>query len=184
MASYDQSRPTSYATPAKWLHWIMAVMIISSVIVGLTMVRLPEGPDQDRLFANHEAFGVIILLFALARLLVRATHKAPDPAQNLTRLERIASVSTHHLLYILMVAMPLIGWAGKSAYGAPLSVFGLFEVPAILPKNAAVSDVLWAMHRVGGYLVALLLVAHISGALWHLMVKCDGVFQRMWFGRG
>ena len=173
----------SYSAAAKWLHWIMAVMILASVSVGLTMVRLPEGPVQDKLYGNHEAFGFIIFLFALVRLINRLASPPPAPAPQLTRFERIASVSTHHLLYVLMLAMPLVGWAGKSAYGAPLSVFGLFEVPPILSKNEAVSNVFWAIHRFGGYLVALLLVAHIGGALMHLLIKRDGVFERMWPGK-
>ena len=180
MAVATLETPASYAAGAKWLHWIMAVLILGSVTAGLVMVRLPEGPVQDQIFSSHEAIGFIILLFAVVRLVNRAISPPPPPARSLSRWERIASVSTHHLLYILMVAMPLVGWAGKSAYGAPLSVFGLFTVPPILPKNEAVSGILWTIHEVGGYLVALLLVAHIGGAFMHLAVKRDGVFQRMW----
>ena len=172
-------RPDGYSGAAKILHWTMAAIILGLVPAGLAMTHMAEGPAQDRLFSLHEEFGFVVLWLAVLRLWVRKTRGAPGPAAGLTPFERIASTAVHHLLYVLMFAMPLLGWFGKSAYGSQISFFGLFDVPALLPKNAAVSDAIFLAHDIGGYLIAGLLVLHIGGALMHAFVKGDGVFQRM-----
>src|SRR6202020_2803794 len=38
----------------------------------------------------------------------------------------------HAALYVLMIAMPLSGWAMSSASGLPVSVFGLFTLPDLV----------------------------------------------------
>ena len=174
-----KQRPLAYSSAAKWLHLVMAIIILCIIPAGLAMTRMDEGPMQNRLFSMHEAFGFTILVLAIVRVWVRASNGAPAPAASLTRFERIASTAVHHLLYVLIVAMPVLGWLGKSAYGAQISWFGLFDVPSILPKNEAVSKVLFAAHSLGGYLIAALLVAHVGGALMHAFIKQDGVAGRM-----
>ena len=172
-----------YAAPARWLHWVLAVLVIGMIGVGIVMVNLPEGPTQDRLFENHEAIGFIVLWLVGARIAVRNIFTPPPPAATLSRFERIASTAAHHTMYVLLLAMPLLGWLGNSAYGSHISLFGFVDVPAILPKNEKVSDVLFAIHKFGGILLGLIILAHVGGALMHLVVKRDGVFQRMWSGR-
>ena len=174
-----KQRPQAYSSAAKWLHLVMAVIILSIIPAGLAMTRMGEGPVQDRLFSLHAAFGFTILILAIVRVWVRAAWGAPAPAASLTPFERIASTAAHHLLYVLIVAMPLLGWLGKSAYGAQISWFGLFDVPAILPKNEDLSKVLFKAHDLGGYLIIAVLVAHIGGALMHAFIKQDGVAGRM-----
>jgi cytochrome b561 len=43
-------------------------------------------------------------------------------------------------LYTLLIVQPLIGWAATSAYRAPIIVYGLFELPPILPVNQPLSE--------------------------------------------
>lgn len=173
----------TYVSAAKWLHWILALLIPTMIVIGLYMTSLPEGPLQDKLFENHEAVGFIILWLVVARIVVRWTNTPPAPAPTLTPFEKYASGAAHYLMYVLILAMPILGWAGNSAYGSNISVFGLFEIPAILPKNQALSDGLFVAHKFGGIFLGLIIIAHVSGALMHLVVKRDRVFQRMWFGR-
>ena len=175
---------TSYSGAAKFLHWTMALIILGMIPAGFLMAKvLADGPVKDQLYANHEALGFIVLVLASIRIAVKFASGSPPPAASLTRFERIASVSAHHLLYILVVALPLVGWAALSAYGLKISMFGLFEIPALLPKSEAWHERLFALHRAGGILITGILLAHIGGGLMHLLVKRDGVFQRMWPGK-
>lgn len=172
-------RPAAYSGAAKALHWIMAIIILGLVPAGLAMTHMAQGPAQDRLFSLHEEFGFVVLWLAVLRLWVRRTRGAPGPAAGLTPFERIASTAVHHLLYVLLFAMPLLGWFFVSAYGTRISFFGLFDIPAIWTKSAALSEFILVAHDIGGYLVAALLVLHIGGAFRHGFVKRDGVLQRM-----
>jgi cytochrome b561 len=171
--------PQHYSSTAKWLHWLMALIILGMIPIGVIMGRMKEGPAQDQMFALHKSFGAVILGLAVLRLAWRLINGAPPPAATLTKFERIASGAVHHGLYLLIFIMPLLGWAGTSAYGAPLSVFGLFELPAILPKNEKLSEALFVGHFIGAVVMTLLVGAHIAGALMHGLIKRDGVLQRM-----
>ena len=173
------TRPAAYSAAQKSLHWIMAAVVLFMIPVGLVMVRIPEGPVQGKLFDLHRSFGLVVLALAVVRVAVRTAHGAPADYPGLTRFERLASNAAHHALYVLIFLMPLLGWAGESAFGASWTFFGLFRVPHILPDNRALSDLLLGAHRWAGYLMAAILAAHIGGALMHAVIKRDGVLTRM-----
>ena len=101
-------RVTGYAAPAKWLHWTMALIIIGLIPVGISLDKVPNGPTKDMLYDLHRSFGYLILLLAIVRVIVKRMYAAPPPASVLTRFERIASVSVHHLLYLLLFLVPVL----------------------------------------------------------------------------
>jgi cytochrome b561 len=177
--------PQSYAASQKWLHWLVAVIVLFMLPVGYTMVRLPDGPLADRFWDLHRSFGLVVLALAIVRLAVRTARGAPPPYAGLTGLERVASTAAHHLLYVLIFLMPLLGWASESAFGdGSWTFFGLFDTPHILPANRPLSDILSRIHDWTALLLVAVLVAHIGGALMHTVVKRDGVMARMLPGRG
>ncbi len=176
------SRLTSlgtYRPASKWLHWIVGILVLGMLPVGIIMARMAEGPAQDRLFALHESFGILVLALMILRLANRL-RGAPRPAPTLTPPERIASTSVHHLFYVMLFLMPIVGWLGVSAYaGAGPSFFGLFDLPGLLAKNEAWSDRFFYLHWLGGIVLIVLIVLHLGGAAMHAFVKRDGVVWRM-----
>ena len=172
-------RPQSYAAASKWLHWIIAVCVLAILPMGIVMPRLPEGALQNELFDLHRSTGILVLALAVLRVAARYAFGTPAPARSLTRFERIASAAAHHSLLLLIFLMPLVGWASMSAYRAEVSVYGLFTLPNILPKNAVLYGVLSWTHTILGYAMAAMLVAHIGGALMHGFIRRDGVLNRM-----
>jgi cytochrome b561 len=169
-----------YSPLAKLIHWIMAVFVLAIIPIGVTMTRLPQGKLQDNLFGLHESFGATILALACIRLAVRLIRGAPEPYPGLAKWQRIASSAVHHLLYVLIFVVPLLGWAGASAYtGSPISVYGLFALPALLQKNQPLGETIFLFHISGAYLLTATLVVHIGAALMHGFVNRDGVLGRM-----
>lgn len=168
----------SYGATAKTLHWLMAAAILVSLPIGISLEHLPEGPIQDTMYDLHRSFGAVILLLAVLRLANRAIVGAPPPDPGLTPLERGLSKIVHVLLYVLMIAVPIGGWAATSAYGAPVTVFWLFELPPLVAKDEHLSDTLFALHKAGGLAFGALILLHIAGAVKHGM-KGDGVLARM-----
>ena len=73
----------------------------------------------------------------------------------------------------------MVGWIATSAYRAPILVFWLFELPPIWPVDQAFSEKMFAVHRLIGIAIALLLCAHIGAALFHHFIRKDGVLMRM-----
>jgi cytochrome b561 len=168
-----------YSPLSKWLHWIVALFVLSIIPVGLTMTRLPSGKLQDNLFVVHESFGATILTFACLRVAVRLIRGAPEPYPGLARWQRIAADVTHRALYVLIVVVPLLGWAATSAFRAPISVYGLFELPPILAVDKPLAETLFSIHMAGAYLLAAFVVTHIGAALMHGFVHRDGALARM-----
>lgn len=175
----SQSRPEHYAPAAKWLHWIMALCVLAVIPVGIVMHNLKPGPLQNQLYDLHRSTGFLILFLAILRIVVRVQHGAPTPYAGLTRLERIASTAVHHTLYLCLFALPLIGWIMTSAFGARMTFFWLFDMPAITPKNEALFKVFQRLHFFGAIVMTLAIMMHIAGALMHTFVKRDVVLWRM-----
>lgn len=170
---------TPYSAPARWIHWLTALAILTVIPAGLVMMRLPSGPAQDQLFDLHKSVGFTVLCLAILRVIVRLSYGAPLPAPGLPRWQLVTSNAVHHALYLLIFVMPILGWAGSNAYGAPVSVFGLFTLPDLVAKNDALSDRLNDAHQALGYVTAGLVSLHILGGLWHGLVRQDGVLSRM-----
>ena len=174
------ARPLRYSAAAKWLHWIIALAVIFMIPLGLTMKWLvPEGPVQDRMYSVHEATGSLVLMVMTVRLVRRLAFGAPAPYAALPAFERRGSVAAQHTLYLLLFIVPLLGWAGASAYGAPISVYGLFDMPMLLGKDQDLSKQIFVWHFAGALLIAAIATLHIGGALYHRFVKRDSVLARM-----
>jgi cytochrome b561 len=166
-----------YGSLARWLHWLVAPLVVCLVPVGLVMARLDQGATQDRLFVLHESFGLLVLGLMVLRTANRL-RGAPPPAAHLTQTERRLSLFVHRALYLLLLATPILGWLALSAYGLGPSFFWLGEGPALLAKNEDLSKTLFQWHLAGGLLIAALASLHIAGALLHIR-RGDGVFARM-----
>jgi len=161
------------------LHWTMAVLILATLPIGWRMGDLEPGPLQDALYHLHRSIGVTVLALALVRLAVRKIAGAPPPHPGLAAWQRTLSVAVHHLLYVLFFVVPILGWAGTSAFGAPIIVWGLFTLPPILPKNEPLSEILLGAHGIFASTLAGLVILHVAGALYHALIRRDGVMQRM-----
>lgn len=173
----------AYAPSHRALHWLMAAMVIVMVPVGKYMVERGKATNFDALtntlYSGHKLGGFILLWLLALRIVVKRRHGVPPPVATLTPLERIASTAVHHLLYVLLLVVPLLGWAGVSAFGAR-EIFGLFSLPPILPQDQALAKTILSLHGAAAMLMVLLVAAHVGGAMMHLIIKKDGVFRRMW----
>jgi cytochrome b561 len=175
-----RARPARYSPVAKLMHWAVAAAVIFLILEGPTMKRLiPEGPTRESLYDLHEALGALVLIVMVVRLARRLAFGVPAPDATLPAADRRASIAAQHALYALLFIVPVLGWAGTNAYGDPVSVFGLFQFPAILGKDEPLSDRIFVWHLAGGLLVAAIVALHAAGALYHGLIKRDGVLARM-----
>ena len=173
------TRLDSYPGTSKLLHWLVAACVLTTIPVAILMHRVSPGPTQDSLYNFHKALGVLILVLMLLRLINRIVMGAPAPEPGIEHWQKALSSAVHGLLYVLLLAMPVVGYVANSAYGAPLPFFGLFDVPPIVAKNEALANQLFMWHRWSGWLVAILVGMHIGGALFHYVIRRDNVLQRM-----
>jgi cytochrome b561 len=171
--------PEVYSLPARLAHWLAALLIVITFFAGLTMMRLGQGRAQDLLFDWHRSLGATILALAAARLIWRL-YRPPPPLPRSTPAWIVgAARASHWLLYGFMIGLPLLGWLGSSAFGAPVRIFWLFDLPPLVAPNRPLADTVLAIHKYGAFAFAALVVGHIGAAFYHLTIRRDGVFQRM-----
>ena len=118
-------------------------------------------------------------VLAVLRLWHRRRNPPPPLPAGLPALQAFAARASHGLLYALMFAMPLLGWAMSSAGGYPVTLPGGWVLPALLPSDPALYTALRGAHGVLGYAFFALILAHVAGALHHAWVRRDGVFEAM-----
>jgi cytochrome b561 len=162
---------------SRLLHWVMAAMILAMLFLGFGMVA--SLTDYHRLVSIHKPLGIAVLALVVIRLINRLVNSPPPPPADMPALMRFAAHGSHVLLYVLMFATPLVGWAMLSAARYPIVLYGPLELPPILPQ----SDGLFSALRTGHTVLAVLFLAtfliHFSAALMHALVFRDGVFQSM-----
>jgi len=173
------ARPTTYTPMARFLHWLIAAIILIIIPMGIVMANMELGKTGDVLFDIHRSLGFILLPLAIWRLVYRFMHPVPALPADLPGYQVLAAEATHWALYALLVLQPIIGWIATSAYGANIGIFWLFTLPSIWPQNEPFSDAMFALHRWLGFLMAAILVAHIGAAFFHHYVRKDNILTRM-----
>jgi cytochrome b561 len=168
-----------YTGVARALHWTMALLVIAMIPAGFVLLSLPAGPIQDTAFNLHRSTGVLLFVLTALRLAWRLSHPPPPLPASIPAAQRAVAHLVHVALYALLFAMPVIGWWATSAYGAPIIVFGLFELPPLVAKDEALALRAFALHGYVGIALALLIAAHAGAALHHHFIKRDGVLRRM-----
>ena len=159
------------------LHWFMAICILAMLFIGVGMVSTVE-PVYLKLVSIHKPLGIAILVLALLRLVVRLRNGAPALPPDMPPVMKLAAHLSHLAFYGLMIALPLIGWGMLSAADYPVVVLGL-HLPAILPPSARVHTLLWNAHQVLALCFFALILVHFAAALFHALVRRDGVFEAM-----
>jgi cytochrome b561 len=158
-----------FSLSARTLHWLMAAMILSMLVIGL---------NQNLLWL-HEPLGISILLLAFIRIYVRLKGNIPPLPQDIPIVQRRAARFSHLVLYALMVIMPLVGWSMISAEGSPIVLMGWLHLPAIMPHDIHLYRLLRKTHMYLAILLAGIFAMHFVAALYHALIRQDGVFSSM-----
>lgn len=173
---------TQFDRTARWLHGSMALMILAMLFLGVGMVA--SLTLRPLLLEIHRPLGVAIGVLALLRLWHRWRHPAPPLPAALAGWQALAARASHWLLYALMLAMPLLGWAMSSAGGYPVVLPLGVVLPPLAPQDPALYAALRWAHGAFGYGLFALVLVHLSAALQHAWVRRDGVFEAMFPPRG
>ncbi len=175
-----------YTRVAMWLHWAIALVIIGNLIGGLVMEDLPQS-IRFLAYQMHKSFGLTVLFLTLARIAWRFMNPPPPLPAGMTSFERIASHGVHLAFYVLMIAIPLTGWAMVSASptGVPTILFNVIPWPDLpIAASETTEDFFYEAHEYLAFGAIGLLVLHVAAALKHQFVNKDGLLGRMGLGPG
>jgi len=166
-----------YPRRVRWLHWLMAVIILGMIAVGFTMVHLIDDSVPIKfnwLYPYHKSFGLLVLLLVAARLAARRSARLPGLPRALPPWERRLAKAAHVALYSLMILVPVMGYSLSSSFTQSDGVyfFGV-NLPELLPKNDARFAVFDRLHAILAYTLLALIILHVLGALKHRFLDRD-----------
>lgn len=168
----------SYGRTAKFLHWLIAAILIGQLALGWLMPEVRRGMAPGTAMNVHMSIGVIVLGLIVVRLAWRVTHPVePDPA--LRGWQRASSEAVHWLLDALVLVTTVTGWFYASMRGWTVSVFSLFSLPALTPEGSQLGRAIGRLHESATAILAIVIGLHVAAALAHLFVYRDEVVRRM-----
>ncbi len=169
----------------RYLHSAIAVIMAIQFIVAWTMPGVRRISTPGDLLNIHMTFGVIILPFALALFLTRLYRPTTTEQKVLdgTKWSRRAASTMYYLLYILLVLVPLSGWSFASTKGWTVTLFGTYDLPQLFANSTVFGFSVDHMHSALATMLGILIIGHVSAALYHHFFLKDSVLKNMlpWF---
>lgn len=177
-----EAKTDRYSKVAIALHWTIAALILSLIAFGFLMTQ-DWMPQRFKIYQWHKSFGIVVLALSLFRLIWRLTHKSPALPGGMKSWEVFAAKITHIGFYVLMIGVPLLGWAMVSASTLPIEneLFYLIPLPDLPGVNASkeAEERLKLLHENGAKLILVLFVLHVGAALKHHFIAKDDTLARM-----
>lgn len=189
-----------YTKTAILLHWLIALGIFGMFALAFFMTELPkEAPKQmsydlfnwgiytwnlaeeasPRAFYYnlHKSIGITLLALIIIRVLWRVTHKPPALLSSYKAWERKLSTGAHHLLYLVMIVMPVSGLIMSVSGKYGVKWFGIDFLAGL--DNKPLREIFHETHEIAALILLLLIVLHIVGALKHKFIDKDETMDRM-----
>ncbi|MEP6830286.1 MAG: cytochrome b [Rhizomicrobium sp.] len=168
----------SYGNTAKIFHWLIFLLLAAQYAVGSIMPHIGRKTLNEGWVNWHLSVGAAILFVIVLRLvwrLLRPVALAP----NMPAWELFLSRATHLILYALVLAMTVLGWAAANARGWDVKLFGVVTLPALAPNGSAWGHEAGDIHNILVYVLLGFIALHVAGALYHYFILRDRVLQRM-----
>ncbi len=173
------SRSDRYSRPLIALHWLTLLLLIA-IYACMELRGYAERGSVLREGMKHWHFMLGLMLLALVWIRLAARWFGTTPAADvaLPRWQRQLAGGVQVLLYVFMIAMPIIGWLLLSAEGKTIPFFGL-ELPALMSPDKAWAGQFEDLHETLATIGYYLIGGHAAAALLHHYVLKDGTLRRM-----
>jgi len=171
---------TAFGWLSMLLHWMLAPLLIGMFILGDYMVDLDYyHPWYHDSLQWHKALGVLIVTSMLLRFFWNRLEVKPQSLQPDHQWQnRLASLG-HWALYLFVFALGISGYLISTAKGQGIDVFGVFELPALLPDNAERGELAGKIHEVIAISFISLVIMHALAAFIHHFYYKDNTLKRM-----
>ena len=179
----NKQQMTSYDKGYKWLHWLMAILVILMFMAIFGFAQANTDAARIEMLMGHSSIGSLIFILFVIRFCKRFLFKSPRPKHNLTAVTNVSANVGHLALYLLLFYVPITGYLSAKTHELPVYWFGQFNLASMTAYDQANFDMLRNLHELGVQTLMIFVVVHIAAAIFHGVAKKDGVFSSMWPGR-
>ena len=149
----------------------MALLVLAAFAIGLVMVELPLTMLLAKIIAYqaHKTIGLLVPIFVLWRLVLRARRGRPAEDAGLPAWQRRAAAAGQGVLYALLILVPLLGYLSASTAPGEIEtvMFLLIPVPHLLAANEALYEIIRPIHQVAAWALVVLAAGHGAMAILH-----------------
>ena len=156
-----------YHASIRIIHWLMFVLFAIIFVLGVVMIEFKECCEPWAMYGIHKSTGVLVFLLVLFRLVARWLSQIPPHPAEISALNQHISQGVVHLLYLLMILVPLSGYALSNVHGHHVDLYGL-PLPDLFPEG----DQWWqdftsSAHYYLTYTFLGVFLLHIAGVIKH-----------------
>ncbi|HOZ32361.1 MAG TPA: cytochrome b [Tabrizicola sp.] len=173
--------PDRFGLVTRLIHWTMAGLILLMFALGLRITSMEPGLSNLWLYGLHKTIGFCLLALVVLRIVWHLVSPPPLPIGAPGKL-RLFVRAWHWLLYALMIATPVAGWAGSSASGLDTVIFGSLTLPPLVEASEDAEFVWFILHEIFAKTLVGMALVHMLAALKREM-DGDGTLTRMIRGR-
>ena len=167
---------------AKALHWLVAIGIFVLIWLGWSQSDLPSGDERTRIRLIHGSIALVVLVLMTVRIIWRWMNTTPAHPEGLPAWQNLAATLVHWGLYIAIFVQLVSGAMVVATYGKGIPFFGLFNIPVPVAENHDAHEFWEEVHEPFWWVIAVLVVIHILGALYNHFVAKNDVLRRMTHG--
>jgi cytochrome b561 len=176
----QESSSNSYDGVMRTIHWTTLVLVASTfAAVWIADPALVGGPYVRPVVQIHRSLGLTVAALTIFRFIWRWRARIPALPSDLPVIQKIAARAAEGLLYLLLLAQPLIGLLYTNAYGLRVNFYLLGELPALIERNRPLAAQLGSVHNFLGYSLLALIGLHSAAALFHHFIRRDDVLNAM-----
>lgn len=174
---------THFGLVSRLIHWAMAVLIVSLLVLGTQLKTMQPGLANLWLYGLHKSLGLTALALVLVRLIWHRISPPPLPIGAPRAWEVRLARAVHLVTYALLVLIPLTGWVYASATGLDILFADRWVIPPIAPVSEAWENAAHMAHKILTKTLMGVLALHVLGAL-RRGIAGDGTLGRMiWPGQ-
>ena len=173
------SEVLKYGATAKWLHWLIALVVIVMLIFGRTLESLPLN-EREEIIMAHSGLGTLVLVLMLLRWAWRLTHETPGPIETMSVVQTRLSKAMHWSFYVLLVLQPILG-ISQAMFITDYEVlaFGVIDYSSLAVADAGRAKIFHVLHGINATVLSVLVIGHIAAAFYHHFFQKDNVLRRM-----
>ena len=167
-----------YGLVSRLFHWGIALLVGWQLLKIFDRIDDGEHWVGQALVPYHISIGVLILVFAVFRILWALSQRNNRPEAPPPPFMAFLARAGHFLLYAALLLMPLTGIAIMIGNGYGLTAFGV-QLVAPGAKIAWLAELGGTLHSPVAWLLVAMIAGHVVMALWHHFVRRDDILRRM-----